>query len=398
MKLVTSSISATTIWLLTICRNKTWNLNACILIVLLASCSNKPADDYTSSMYKVYTASSGGRQYIFHLHRMYDSSEMIQYSGSYYNTVDQIPYFFSSDRFDSDSAHPEKIFLKTIKDKDSAYYFRITISADGKQLNGWLLRGTMKNWDAKITDSSAFLAKEDQDARLFTYEAAGGTAEMFDKALNSPQYNYKAGWLQPSGTMNPATARTINQCFSKVLKIPDTSTNPLTYIIENGKKKYFFNFKDKSEKDFLDSNGTKDSYDEDNRTEVVFSNKKWTSLLYFNSYYESGMMHPQSYKSYYVFDLQKGTRLILSDIIKQSSYSRVKEILVRNLKKQKGLIPTRTCLTNTNKSPLSDFYITETGIFFHFNPYQIASFAEGDIDVFVPFSELSDDLSTNFSI
>ena len=50
-----------------------------------------------------------------------------------------------------------------------------------------------------------------------------------------------------------------------------------------------------------------------------------------------------------------------------------------------------------NKIKANDnFYVTTKGIGFSYSPYEIAAYAVGEINIFIPFSELSDCLLPRF--
>jgi hypothetical protein len=105
------------------------------------------------------------------------------------------------------------------------------------------------------------------------------------------------------------------------------------------------------------------------------------------SYEYSGGAHGNYGSTFYCFDAQGRKQLRLSDVLTADSAT-LQPIVEQQFRKQyrikegslKGVLFEEHLALNDN------FYLTDKGIGFLYNPYEVASYAQGQINVFVPFS------------
>jgi len=117
--------------------------------------------------------------------------------------------------------------------------------------------------------------------------------------------------------------------------------------------------------------------------------------------WEEGGAHPLDYTYYYSYDLNTGKRLKLLDVFQPYTLSYVADAINDNLKKQLGLTPNQSlrddAFYNSNYIGVSkNFFVTDKGIGFQYNIYEIASYASGETMVFVPFEDVRDYLNPDF--
>ncbi|MNR42176.1 hypothetical protein D3C85_1606590 [compost metagenome] len=80
----------------------------------------------------------------------------------------------------------------------------------------------------------------------------------------------------------------------------------------------------------------------------------------------------------------------LSDVIKIDSNT-LQRILEKNFRKEYNVKATdalNTVLFDNYLKPNKNFYFNSSGLAFMYNPYEVASYAQGQIVVFIPFTEL----------
>lgn len=129
------------------------------------------------------------------------------------------------------------------------------------------------------------------------------------------------------------------------------------------------------------------------RMEVLWNENDLLSLE-FDRYDYTGGAHGLENAFVKVFDLKNNKALTLKDIFKSGYENALQAALETRLRMQYG-IPDKEPL-NGEKGVLFDkhitltdnFYLTGKGIGFIYNPYEIAAYVYGRINLFIPFSEL----------
>jgi len=112
----------------------------------------------------------------------------------------------------------------------------------------------------------------------------------------------------------------------------------------------------------------------------------------------SGGAHPNHGTNFVCLDVYEKKRLRLSDILKADSAA-IAPIMEKYFRKVRGLKPSEklnSVLFESYLLPNENFFFNEKGIGFWYNPYEIAAYAYGDTEVFIPFSELKPFLKPEF--
>jgi|GEM_PF-1327280 len=117
--------------------------------------------------------------------------------------------------------------------------------------------------------------------------------------------------------------------------------------------------------------------------------------------WEEGGAHPLDYTYFYSYDLNTGKRFKLLDVFQPYTLSYVADAINDNLKKQLGLKPGQSLKNdayyNSNYIGVSkNFFVTDKGIGFQYNIYEIASYASVETMVFVPFEDVREYLNPDF--
>ena len=125
---------------------------------------------------------------------------------------------------------------------------------------------------------------------------------------------------------------------------------------------------------------------------VIFQNGNLWSLKFDFSGYADGAAHPYHYSLTYSYDLERGKKLSLGELLrKDSEYLEViSRICIAELSRrdigfyggfQQGAEPTADNYRNWNMTP--------EGLVFTFDEYQVAPYAAGPQTVVVPYGELT---------
>ncbi len=134
------------------------------------------------------------------------------------------------------------------------------------------------------------------------------------------------------------------------------------------------------------------------RIEPQFAGTQTLSLSLFSDSYTGGA-HPVSSLIYVNYDIFSRKIIKLSDLINPSMMSRLTYTASTIFRKQEGLSPTESLenyfFENQKFSLNTNFLITKKGLLFFYNPYEIRSYAEGPMELLVPYTAISSLLKIN---
>ncbi len=130
----------------------------------------------------------------------------------------------------------------------------------------------------------------------------------------------------------------------------------------------------------------------------LFFNNEYISLN-ISKYAYTGGAHGMLQNTIVNIDKKSGEILTLKDLISEDSEKKLSEIITDYVAKNKGLDETTSLkkagFFNKTLPPASNFAVTPYGLFFVYNPYEIAPYSMGIITVFIPEKELDDILIKN---
>jgi hypothetical protein len=114
--------------------------------------------------------------------------------------------------------------------------------------------------------------------------------------------------------------------------------------------------------------------------------------------YYTGGAHGMRNKDYYVFSLGDKRRLALHDILRDEAKPALGDLVEAALRKQVG-IPDWIPLSEQGffkdaPGKLEDFFLDSQGVGFQWDPYEIAPYSMGIIELVIPYEELHGMLTT----
>lgn len=115
-----------------------------------------------------------------------------------------------------------------------------------------------------------------------------------------------------------------------------------------------------------------------------------------------GGAHDYGHTEYFIFDTQTGKRLGLNDVFAEGFEDRLNKLIDTWYRMMKGLSSTerldgeKSMLTENYIHFNDNFAITDKGVTFFYNMYEIASYARGPTKIDLPYSELMDILRPEF--
>jgi hypothetical protein len=109
--------------------------------------------------------------------------------------------------------------------------------------------------------------------------------------------------------------------------------------------------------------------------------------------YYTGGAHGMRSKDYYVFSLKDRRRLALDDILQDDAKPALDNLVEAALRKRMEIpdwIPlTEQGFFEDSVDKLEDFFLTPQGLGFQWDPYEIAPYSMGIIELVIPYSELT---------
>jgi hypothetical protein len=124
--------------------------------------------------------------------------------------------------------------------------------------------------------------------------------------------------------------------------------------------------------------------------EVMYNRSGLLSFGVFNASYTGGA-HGYEYTQCYTYDAVRNKRVLYDDLFNAADSLKLEAVLdkhIRTMYQIRDNEKIEDYLLTEHVEPIDNFYLTETGIVFNYPPYQIASYAEGEIKIYVPFAEL----------
>lgn len=116
----------------------------------------------------------------------------------------------------------------------------------------------------------------------------------------------------------------------------------------------------------------------------------------FTEYAFTGGAHPNTFVSFKNFNLTDGEEILLEDIIKTEKNEELRKVAEKEFRSLKGLsvdadLGESGFWFEENEFGLNDnFLITETGLLFYYNNYEITAYAFGPTELMIPYSMIKD--------
>ena len=220
---------------------------------------------------------------------------------------------------------------------------------------------------------------------------------------SEPQARTNSLVVTPSPSMPADRKEFLSSVINQALGC-DAAISQLSDCISRSNKLYFDSYRketlemDTSGISRPDFSSPSFSYSSDRNLRVNYNDNDFLILEDFVSDY-SGGAHGNYVSTFLRLDLKNHVSLGLYDIINPSDTTKLLSVLQEhaaislNLKSNESL----SDYLFEDKVPLTpNCYFSETGITFVYNPYEIAAYAAGQINIFIPFSAIKDILSASF--
>jgi len=303
------------------------------------------------------------------------------YKGYYYDESQQRPIYFRGD----DTTYKDSVSLMAFGGivQDESFVFAF----DGEHAAGtWKSSG---NKNSKKTFE--FTATADT-AATFQYVFTEGSAKLRPSHRNSPTGTYQSAAVWPVG--KTPKDNLIKSVIRQIFDSTHHGSADIGAILLKDKKETLDGYR----KDNLDASDSdlalmpaSFSMDIENDVLICYTSPNILSLVH--QYYAfTGGAHGNYGSAYMVLDLKARKRLQLHDIISEEGKKALGKLLEKNFRLQQHLRPNHSLqdagLFSNTIEPTDNFYLTGKGIGFSYDPYEIGPYSSGQIDIFVPFTDL----------
>ena len=117
---------------------------------------------------------------------------------------------------------------------------------------------------------------------------------------------------------------------------------------------------------------------------ILYNEKDKLSIAEINYIYEGGA-HGLGTYNLFNYDLKTNKKIVLSDIIKKAQFEELQTIILQKLDENGQ---TEMLFSLDDVKPTENFFLSSDGITFIYNPYEIAPYVVGIIEVFIEYKKI----------
>lgn len=238
-----------------------------------------------------------------------------------------------------------------------------------------------------------FSAMEASRPISFSYIAISGETKLRPSLKDSPTDNYSAVtvWPASSSSADSVLRKVIIDSFFMI-----RNANDIRDVLTKSMEGDFAGYLEEGG-DIFDTEikqipliYNRESY---TNLTVAYVSPKIISLSAFNYSY-SGGAHGNHGTSFRVVDLKRNKFLLLKDVITPEGQKKLPQLLEKHFRAAHALAAQDSLqeagLFENKIDPNENFYLTSKGIGFNYTPYEIGPYVMGEIEIFIPFTELKE--------
>ncbi|MCD6013382.1 MAG: hypothetical protein K0Q79_3244 [Flavipsychrobacter sp.] len=348
------------------------------------------------SWYKRYVGTVAGQPVVVNLYFGGDSSDAgtITVTGNYYNRGKSQLIDLSADGKKDGELHlTEYVQTERDVDEDKKYpQWEITIDKSG-------IKGKWYSGDRKAVQE-IILHENYDDAYRFDVITASDSASFKG---NKDEYWIRAEHMMliPSGKMNKEEAAFITCTLLHELEGDSLGANDFYSFIQAANNTRFAEYKKLLANDIKAYDGADEnaSYNwESDMSSLCVYNDKGLVVFNINEYAYTGGAHGNTFGAYICLDVREKKVWRLEDIVTVDSakLSAMLEAAVRKTFKIKPGEPLNEHLLVDTIPVTGNVIVSDAGLTFFYNQYEIASYANGQLAFFLSYTQLSDMLRPEF--
>lgn len=338
-------------------------------------------DTLGGGIYKHYTGTIAGQPVVLH-YMQYGSTIRGTY---YYENIGQAIELYNY----PDSSGGGNLYLAetpATERIDNTAYWQVTVAGDS--LTGTWISGNREN-------TYPIILKEDytNGVQSFGIVCADDSVKLKDN-LDNPKAYTSCQMLLPVGN-DDATAF-IRSVIYRSMKCDTNSTDGIKSCLDLLNRQYFATYKEENSEDDSLLMTSPSFYNWSRMTNfwVVYNQDNITVLNHHNYEYLGGA-HGVYSSNYLCLDARNKKVLTLKDILNINEPELVKllEKEARKLYHAKDTEPLNAYMLAEELYVPEQFYITGKGITFVYGIYEVASYAEGEINLFIPYTKVKNMLT-----
>jgi hypothetical protein len=246
-----------------------------------------------------------------------------------------------------------------------------------------------------------FTFKENQDEGSYYWQVAALTDSLaFDSSkANGPKARVDYQVLWPGNDFSTAQKKLITDTIAKAWFGFSVALSKPDVLLQSARDSFFAQYKNAMASykgQFTGNAGPSFNWVTMAYTDILWNADSLISLK-FTRYDFTGGAHGLESVFCTVFDMSQNKALNLSDVFKPGYEIELQQILEKQLREQYDIpegaplnAPPAGILFNKELALTDNFYLTGNGIGFIYNPYEVAPYVVGQIELFVPFSQISD--------
>jgi hypothetical protein len=270
-------------------------------------------------------------------------------------------------------------------------FFKGKLNLDSTFTGVWTdtLKHLSYNFSLRETTADGSIAME-----IFPFE---DSLKLFDNTLKGPQAMFSMDALLPAKNTEQSVFDFLRTGIFKHLKGDSTAMDyanlQISDVQKNARDAFFNTYKTELKEEKQDTND--DAYARLNFSQAysmdIVSNSDGLLSLGFKSYSFSGGAHGNHGTQLMTFDVINKKKMTLDDVFKPNYKTALNAALMRSARRYFGVKPNQSLqgVSLVEEVEANDnFAINRKGILFDYPPYEIASYAQGEIQLFIPFEDL----------
>jgi hypothetical protein len=336
----------------------------------------------------------------FYMHMTGNIGEGIKMSADLVRIDDKISgyyYYYFMDtlkQMDFGMRYGKSLPIQGVVQSDNTVEF----SEFNTEIKGAIFKGTLK--DGKITGN--WVSSDGKKTMPFSLEEsypegtiAFNVFHMKDKGSllekkGSPAASVDLTLLLPKPYANAAPVDSVNAVIYREFFTGDSAFTDPMGMLNYAKALYFNNYR-KANVDIYQEGASSFDWQKNKAVFIQYNENQFLSLEFFD-YGSTGGAHGLSISKFSVLSLIDGQHLTLDTIFRPDYTNDLRDILNIQVRRQYDIAPGKD-LRDAGFfvemiEPTENFYLNKDGIGFYYNQYEVAPFATGPVDVFVPYRQI----------
>jgi hypothetical protein len=359
-----------------------YEMNKILLYILFFLFSPRVFSQSADSWQRSYAGTIGSYPVTIHLHKMGHTA-----AGYYYYASTERPiYFYGNDT----TAGNGKLILYGYGPEDI-----LTLSVNATNCTGiWKKAGdSVKTLPVKATEKKMVTIPG------YDLYFIKGHVDLRPGMPESPFGMFEAASVWPRG--NTASVSLVKKILNRQFNEASGNTDIQKTLLAQ-KDQYLKTYLDER-KNVADSELVEYAYtfNEESTQWAIVAYQSLTILTLANwNYLYLGGAHGSYTTLYIVIDLLNNKELTLKNVLTNAGINKLGPLLEKYYRRENGLglkdDLTENGLFENQIKPNENFFVTSKGIGFNYAPYEIGPYAMGEVNIFIPFTELTAYLQPGF--